>query len=107
VNFKRGRAKNRRAGCLYCKPWKMNHAKDKEDVPVVAAKQPEEVPSYRGRGHQKRAPMPQVLKSSCPRCGRLAAKALCSTKHDFQKMHQVRFRMPFCADCAMKEAERR
>jgi hypothetical protein len=23
-NHKRGRAKNRRAGCLLCKPWKVN-----------------------------------------------------------------------------------
>jgi hypothetical protein len=27
MNFKRGRAKNRRAGCLLCKPHKMNGAK--------------------------------------------------------------------------------
>ena len=27
ANFKRGRAKNRRAGCLMCKPWKMNGAR--------------------------------------------------------------------------------
>lgn len=106
MNYKRGRAKNQRAGCLYCKPHKMNHAKHREDIPVVAAKQPEEIPSGRGLHHRKRAPMPQVLKASCPRCGQLAAKALCSTKRDFEKMSQVRFRMPICADCAMKEARR-
>lgn len=27
VNHKRGRPKNARAGCLLCKPWKMNGAK--------------------------------------------------------------------------------
>lgn len=27
MSFKRGRPKNRRAGCLMCKPWKMNGAK--------------------------------------------------------------------------------
>jgi hypothetical protein len=35
VNFKRGRAKNRRAGCLMCKPHKMNgakHAKTKAEL---------------------------------------------------------------------------
>lgn len=26
-HFKRGRAKNRRSGCLLCKPWKANGAK--------------------------------------------------------------------------------
>ena len=26
AHHKRGRPKNRRAGCLYCKPHKMNHA---------------------------------------------------------------------------------
>jgi len=30
VNHKRGRPKNRRAGCLLCKPWKANGAKDRE-----------------------------------------------------------------------------
>ena len=24
ANYKRGRPKNRRAGCLLCKPWKVN-----------------------------------------------------------------------------------
>jgi hypothetical protein len=28
ANFKRGRPKNRRAGCLMCKPHKMNGSKD-------------------------------------------------------------------------------
>ena len=27
MNHKRGRPKNRRAGCLMCKPWKMNGGK--------------------------------------------------------------------------------
>ena len=27
MHHKRGRPKNRRAGCLGCKPWKANHAK--------------------------------------------------------------------------------
>lgn len=27
MNHKRGRAKNQRAGCLICKPWKINGAK--------------------------------------------------------------------------------
>lgn len=27
MHHKRGRPKNRRAGCLLCKPWKANHAK--------------------------------------------------------------------------------
>jgi hypothetical protein len=32
ANHKRKRPKNRRAGCLLCKPWKMNgFAKDKAD----------------------------------------------------------------------------
>jgi len=32
ANHKRKRPKNRRAGCLLCKPWKMNgFAKDKSD----------------------------------------------------------------------------
>lgn len=32
ANHKRKRPKNRRAGCLLCKPWKMNgFAKDKGD----------------------------------------------------------------------------
>lgn len=26
ANHKRGRAKVRRAGCLFCKPWKGNHS---------------------------------------------------------------------------------
>jgi hypothetical protein len=30
ANHKRGRAKNRRAGCLMCKPWKANGAKQKD-----------------------------------------------------------------------------
>lgn len=29
MHFKRGRPKNRRAGCLLCKPHKANGAKDK------------------------------------------------------------------------------
>ena len=28
MHHKRGRPKNRRAGCLMCKPHKMNHAKN-------------------------------------------------------------------------------
>ena len=28
ANFKRGRAKNQRSGCLMCKPHKMNGAKN-------------------------------------------------------------------------------
>lgn len=32
MNHKRGRAKNRRAGCLMCKPWKMNGAKQARPV---------------------------------------------------------------------------
>lgn len=33
ANHKRKRPKNRRAGCLLCKPWKMNgFAKDKADA---------------------------------------------------------------------------
>jgi len=31
-NFKRGRAKNRRSGCLMCKPHKGNGAKGKRPV---------------------------------------------------------------------------
>lgn len=32
ANHKRHKAKNRRAGCLMCKPWKMNgHGKNKPD----------------------------------------------------------------------------
>jgi hypothetical protein len=30
VNHKRGRPKNRRAGCLFCKPHKANGAKNRE-----------------------------------------------------------------------------
>lgn len=30
MNHKRRRPKNRRAGCLYCKPHKMNGAKNKD-----------------------------------------------------------------------------
>ena len=30
AHHKRGRPKNRRAGCLLCKPWKANHAKNRE-----------------------------------------------------------------------------
>jgi len=29
MNHKRGRPKNRRSGCLMCKPWKVNGAKHK------------------------------------------------------------------------------
>ena len=29
MNHKRKRPKNRRSGCLMCKPWKMNGAKNK------------------------------------------------------------------------------
>lgn len=31
VSFKRGRPKNRRAGCLLCKPWKGNGMHRKSD----------------------------------------------------------------------------
>lgn len=31
-NHKRGRAKNQRAGCLLCKPWKANGAKGKRSI---------------------------------------------------------------------------
>jgi hypothetical protein len=37
ANHKRGRAKNRRAGCLFCKPHKANGAKQK-DPPSVQRK---------------------------------------------------------------------
>ena len=32
MNHKRGKPKNARSGCLMCKPWKCNHAKDKRPV---------------------------------------------------------------------------
>ncbi len=32
MHHKRGRAKNRRAGCLMCKPHKMNGWKEKSDL---------------------------------------------------------------------------
>lgn len=35
MNFKRGRAKNQRAGCLLCKPHKANGAKDAETLQVL------------------------------------------------------------------------
>lgn len=34
AHFKRKRPKNRRSGCLFCKPWKSNGAKDKEPAYV-------------------------------------------------------------------------
>jgi hypothetical protein len=30
ANFKRKRPKNRRAGCLFCKPWKVNGTSSKD-----------------------------------------------------------------------------
>lgn len=36
-NHKRGRAKNQRAGCLLCKPHKMNGVKKRGDVPPSCA----------------------------------------------------------------------
>lgn len=35
--WKRGRARNRRAGCKMCKPWKINSAK-KKDLTTQAEK---------------------------------------------------------------------
>lgn len=32
MNHKRGRSKDRRAGCLLCKPWKSNATKDTRDA---------------------------------------------------------------------------
>jgi hypothetical protein len=37
MNHKRRRPKNRRAGCLLCKPWKANGAKDKHKARVRAS----------------------------------------------------------------------
>jgi hypothetical protein len=34
AHHKRRRPKNRRGGCLYCKYWKANGAKDKEHASV-------------------------------------------------------------------------
>lgn len=36
VNHKRGRPKNRRAGCLMCKPWKGNGMERKADYRTVS-----------------------------------------------------------------------
>ena len=33
MNHKRRRCKNRRAGCLMCKPWKVNGSKRKDADP--------------------------------------------------------------------------
>lgn len=33
MNHKRGRCKNRRAGCILCKPWKMNGRRKKDKLP--------------------------------------------------------------------------
>lgn len=34
MNYKRRKPKNARAGCLHCKPWKMNGAKNKNRASV-------------------------------------------------------------------------
>lgn len=38
AHHKRGRAKNRRAGCLHCKPWKANGAKKPDGLQELKAK---------------------------------------------------------------------
>lgn len=38
AHHKRGRAKNRRAGCLLCKPWKANGAKKTDSLQELKAK---------------------------------------------------------------------
>ena len=36
MNHKRGRAKNQRAGCLLCKPWKANGSKGQRSMETAA-----------------------------------------------------------------------
>lgn len=38
AHHKRGRAKNRRAGCLFCKPHKANGAKDRHPRPELVSR---------------------------------------------------------------------
>lgn len=45
MNFKRGRRKNARAGCLMCKPWKINNARRKDKIKLSEKKRSIQVDS--------------------------------------------------------------
>lgn len=77
MNHKRKRPKNRRAGCLMCKPWKMNGWGNKKDC---FGRKP-------GRlAHkdidERLSDMEEVEDETCVIC----------------KVHEVCYRFPVCAD---------
>lgn len=100
MNHKRGRPKNRRAGCLLCKPHKMNHAKDPDTLDVDIADQPEEG-NFGNSSKKKSVGWPRPLKISCKTCGALLETRLCANRREIRKTQNDRFRAS-CAECKNK-----
>ena len=99
MNFKRGRAKNQRSGCLFCKPHKMNGAKDPDTLDVVAANQPET--GSHGNKTRRKPMGPRAFKISCRRCGLLIETRICTNRREVDKAQNDRFRA-FCVECNIK-----
>ena len=101
MNFKRGRAKNQRAGCLMCKPHKMNGAKDAETLEERIEDQPEEGSFGNSRKKRQGQGWPRRVKISCRRCGRLIETRTYQTRRDYDSEWLGRH-THFCSMCPVK-----
>ena len=65
MNHKRGRPKNRRAGCLMCKPWKANHAKGEARQTLAERRLDDAVAPERNRTRNTVGPRPRSILRRC------------------------------------------
>ena len=100
MNHKRGKPKNARSGCLFCKPHKMNGAKDADTLDVKIADQPEEG-RWGNSTKPKRNRWPRAAKISCRLCGVLLETRACATRYEYGRAQNDRFRAR-CVECNKK-----
>lgn len=102
MNHKRGRPKNQRAGCLMCKPHKMNGAKDVETIQEKAAEEVER-PQGGGAGKYKAKGRgyPRWVNIRCGRCGKHMAKHLYNSANQYHSDWRSRV-SALCASHSMK-----
>lgn len=100
MNHKRGRDKNHRAGCLFCKPWKATNAKEKDTLDVVIADQPEESlgGSRRLRMRRKGRGWPKIVRISCVGCGILVREIRPKTRREYLGIELMEM-FPRCEKC--------
>jgi len=100
LNFKRGKPKNARSGCLMCKPWKANKAKDADTMDVKIIDQPEEHLGGSRKLRRKRTSRswPHRIPVSCGRCGVLVKTLKPASREEFLRI-PMRDRYVLCEKC--------